>query len=689
MKTFKKSKLLLASSIVLALSGCDSDDFTPEAKVNNSAPTHGGDINITLEESVEEDRAIRLVDLLGTPQGATSGEGVAIDADANYLSVTDVVIQFTGPASEEVIFNGVYWTGNKITIRPQVFAPSIDTDQTQTIVATYNVFDGENKTARTATIAINGEDFAPEFENVVKRFTTSAQEGVVDLLEGVVDKDGEVLTISNFVSAPANESDAFNVEESTFTLDIPAFANELEFGDSYTFNYTYNVNDHNHSLPRNLEITVIAAELEPLPPVIVKTYVDTFNTIDAPRSIDLSSNEYTVERNADPIIVHFDTITPADGGPELKYSQSFDSSLVVDPIDFAMYLADGETKTFVYDFQLGDGDCEATCGHLVDTSFSVTVTKQANSLLTNGSFEDGITGWTVSDDTVVVSTASGTAWGGANELVLSGATNLSQEFTAHPGASYAMFYADMTAEWGRNRLDIVGGDINITQNFSNSTPVLNDYALYGHIFSVPLTASATDVTAKIVNPGSISKLDDVRAIRYSADNANDLIFMGAAKGDNARTFEDGTLAGWESDQTITITESPTEVISGGYSLKVEGVAKLNLPAGTIKSGKTYLLKADLKSLVFNQAWGNIVKFQIFDTNTGEPYFTATSDNARSISIPNDAIGETIQLLKILDTDKTSRIADWDSRSVSISFQSNGWGGAGTVVIDNVQLTEVE
>ena len=87
MKTFKKTKVLLAASVIAALTGCggSSDDFTPEPVVNTSAPTHGGDITVALQEK----DAIQFVNLLGTPTGTASGEGVAVDADGNYLTVKD------------------------------------------------------------------------------------------------------------------------------------------------------------------------------------------------------------------------------------------------------------------------------------------------------------------------------------------------------------------------------------------------------------------------------------------------------------------------------------------------------------------------------------------------------------------------------------------------------------------------
>lgn len=84
MKNINKSKALLASSILTALVGCSSEDYTPETKVNSSAPVHGGDINLAFHEK----DAFRAVNLLGNFNGGDNSQdldkdGSVKDADHN------------------------------------------------------------------------------------------------------------------------------------------------------------------------------------------------------------------------------------------------------------------------------------------------------------------------------------------------------------------------------------------------------------------------------------------------------------------------------------------------------------------------------------------------------------------------------------------------------------------------------
>lgn len=302
MKTFKKSKVLLAASVITALTGCggSSDDFTPESVVNTSAPIHGGDITVALQEK----DAIQFINLLGTPTGAASGEGVAFDADGNYLTVKDISISTVGPRVDELGQTGIEVNGNQVAIRPLDIAPLLDTNETHIVTVNFNIFDGENSVARTLTVTIEGEDFAPVIANdLVNNYTKDAGITVIDGLQNVTDQDGEVLTIHNLVPNPGNPFNLpVTINGSDLEVDVSAVENDIPEGQKVTFNFTYTVSDHRFDIERNLTINVLGVQDVPGAPLILNYFLnEDIQETDGMLEVDLAQE--IQEREGDAIII--------------------------------------------------------------------------------------------------------------------------------------------------------------------------------------------------------------------------------------------------------------------------------------------------------------------------------------------------------------------------------------------------
>ncbi len=258
MKKFNKSKILLASSILAALTGCGSENFEPTPVANNNIPTHGGDITVALDEK----DAIKFVNLLGTPSGSVSGEGVAIDLDGNYLTVKDIVISTEGPRAEELGQTGIEINGNQIALRPLDMSPMLDTGETHTVTVAFNIFDGANSVARSMTATVTGEDFAPVVANdLVNNYTKDAGNPVIDGLQNVTDQDGEVLMVHNLVADAANPLNLpVTIDGSDLVVDVSSIENDIPDGQKMTFNYTYTVSDHRFDIERQLTVNVLGVQ---------------------------------------------------------------------------------------------------------------------------------------------------------------------------------------------------------------------------------------------------------------------------------------------------------------------------------------------------------------------------------------------------------------------------------------------
>lgn len=381
MKMIKNSKVLLASSILAALTGCGtSDDFTPEAKANNAAPVHGGDISVALHEK----DALRFVDLLGAPSGASSGEGVATDADGSFMSVTDVSIQASGPRASDIAALGAELNGNQIAIRPAAIAPLLDNDETHTIVVNYNISDGQNKTPRSATFTFAGEDFAPvAIGDNLANYTRDAGTAAVNMLLNVTDADGEALTISNVVASGDNPFTLpVTINGTNLDVDIAAVESQIPDGQKVSFDFTYTISDHRFSIDRNLTINVLGVQDVPGAPLVTNYFkAATVNETDSVLTVDLSDE--IVEREGDAIVV---SDVMLDGDP-LPYGYHLDGNMLsIDPHAFFADVAAGKFIEHRVTYKVSDDQ-----GNMSDgiPEFTVVINGEQTNLIAASGFSAG------------------------------------------------------------------------------------------------------------------------------------------------------------------------------------------------------------------------------------------------------------------------------------------------------------
>ncbi|WP_341938299.1 Ig-like domain-containing protein [Marinimicrobium sp. C2-29] len=679
MKLFQKKHALLTAVIAASLTGCGNDDGDESGKpIGAAAPTHSGDITVNLHESDDA----QVIDLLQD----------AVDPDADILRVENL----TASKDDETGFDASQEV--RIGVDPSAIAPMIGTGDTYQMVYTYDISDGQNSTQRTATIRIEGEDFAPEFDQLKASYDASEDAVTIDLLQGATDADGDELSISGFTASSENPVDNYSVSGSELSIDIPAFTGDIGVGEFLTLRFTYNVEDGNHSVERTAAITISAVVDEPEAPMVNGTFSGSFTTNDSIAYVQLNDPEYIVDRNGDPLTIEWDTVTPTNGGPELSFDKSSGTQLVIDPVDFATHIDTvGTTETFEYSFDVNDGDD----GFEISTSFSVEVTREAPlNLISNGSFETGdLSNWSTDNSAVIAVEAAADAWEGDYQVVSTGEPQLSGNFDVEENAGYLVRQVDRVPNWGGYSLNIIGADESedFSRRFGIHPPYVDGsekqwtkHAFHTASF-VTGPESSDSRTAQYSMVGM--NMDDVVGMRYSTDIANNHV---AKMGAYNVGFEDGTMGDWivSDGDNASITEDPEQVISGSYSLYMTSwnSAQLTLPAGTIENGKKYLLSMDMRILTSGGSGNSPMSLAIYDAADGSTSPVGTSLEAevqpRSRNFFFETDGELTKFEQYIDVDAFTDVDDWASRSVMISFNPNLWNPNAEVVIDNVILVEV-
>ncbi|WP_111979253.1 hypothetical protein [Algibacillus agarilyticus] len=694
MKNFNKT--LLVSAIVAGLAGC-TDDYKPEDTSFNNAPVHGGDIEVTLSEK----DAGTYLHLLGSIKGeygeGNTGEGVVIDYESDPVFIQNVTTKITdstlGELSETVGHKLV--SGVQVGVAPMMLMDELDSGQTRTIEYNYEISDGKKSTSRKMTINIEGEDFAPVFVDSKTSHRTSQSSVVVDLLEGVVDEDGETLFITD-VTVDSDKA-IYTMSGSTLTLDVDATTAGLAVGAEETYVFTYKVNDHNNALTRTSTFILRNVLTEPRAPEVVKNYEAVVNTNDSIQYVDLSGVDYIIDWNGDTINIDLSNISAVGDAPALKFNKSSGATLAVDPIDFSSYLTAGETKTFTYTYPVDDGAAatEGQGGHNVDVNFSVTVTKATPvNLIANGGFETGdLTGWTVNDDTLINVQAVGDAFEGGHMLVSTAAdSTASTSFNVEANAGYYVRQTDRSTlaagVWAGSYsavLDDKARPFNFhpSYNADNIAQPWSDYKYQASSFTATENGSKT-----ITYTVSAIELDSVFAYKYSTDPANNLVMQA---GQNSVDFEDGTVGSWSG--SFAVTTDADQILSGTTSAVVSAWGgTLALPAGTLKNDKKYLLAFDARHSAFDGDGQSPIRVDIETADgassvLGSPISTKAFPRGRNII--KVGLGETFREERFIDTAKFNDVADWDTKAVRINISPSSWTGKGELIIDNVMLVEVE
>lgn len=679
MKTFKSSKMLLASSVILALSGCGSEDYTPAAKANNTAPTHGGDISIALHEK----DALMFVNLLGTPLGASSGEGVATDADGNYLSVTDVSIQTSGSRVDDIAELGAELNGNQIAIRPSAIEPLLDTDETHTIVVNYNIFDGKNKTPRTATFTFTGEDFAPEaVGDLVGNFTKDAGTGVLNLLTNVTDADEELLMVeqSSVIADAANLfAIPFTVVDNMLNLDVASVEDQIPDGSKVTFNYTYKIKDHNHEVERNMIINILGVkDVEGAPLIGSYFLTDEVDETASMQNYDLLDD--VVEREGDAMSVKNLKLN----GSDLPYGVMLDGSMLkFSPNAFMTEIDSGANSSFEFTFQIEDEHGNTSDG---ERSLAITVNGvESNIVAAQGAshtFEGDALGGGASDwynfgwqgaGGATVSTDS--AHFGNNGVELLPGGGMAVDWSAQADRIY--YYAGWSKTVGANgnanfpvhfnaygkndagRAWWAGGarqwvadttvwaETAITFNtFSWGWPIYPDASF--QVFNGPADSHST-VTAYV---------DDIRIVDITDIDgyANNMLAAGS------ESFEDGEVPANNGVGSVSVTDTATDVTLGTNALVVDTTGNatasevlLPVQAGAIKTGGRYMLSLDIHAT--NAQADTATGFEVkLETASGQVhnFYPSTWSNTANAGVR-----------VMLNTDSATGTPDWENEDVSL------------------------
>lgn len=138
--------------------------------------------------------------------------------------------------------------GYNLTFKPYVFADQLEKGQEGTVTFNFFVTDGngDNSVARSATFVVTGanEFNEPEFkEDLIAAMKTNGDITTFDLLEGVLDADGDEMEVINLVVPPEAEQFGITVtQDNTIVVDPYAFL-YLNKGEQEVFNFTYNIMD--------------------------------------------------------------------------------------------------------------------------------------------------------------------------------------------------------------------------------------------------------------------------------------------------------------------------------------------------------------------------------------------------------------------------------------------------------------
>ncbi|AWB65788.1 hypothetical protein C2869_04750 [Saccharobesus litoralis] len=708
MKKFNNT--LLAGAIAMTLAGC-SEDYTPSQKVENAAPQHGGDIAVSIGEKNE----FAFYHLLGSPEGGETGAGIAVDSDGDFIKIENLSVAYTDENGNEVDINAdgfVLTNGVMVKVTPSVFADELHTGQTYTATYSYDISDGRDSVNRKMTLTVNGEDFKPEFENILQSFTTLDTAGEVNLLSNVTDGDGDTVTLDlsgDKTVTVNNDKAVYSRSGDVITLDVQATAAALNIapGASADVVFTWYVTDGWNSEMRTATVTVQDHRVPREAPQVVAVYEATVTTNDPIQKVELDSGVYFNDRNGDDINIDLSDIKPVGDAPKFAFNKTQGSVLAVDPVDFYAHLQDGETKTFTYTFGVDDGPAsgETAGGNTMDAEFKVTVTKEAPAnLISNGDFETGdLTNWTVSDNTLVNVQTVGDAWQGGNMLVSTAETTAETKFAVQAGGSYYVKTTDRSNvpanTWGQGgfstTVDSYTKDYNFHPSF-DSANVGQDWNDYKHQVSSFSANANGNSTFEIKFTSSAKEVDSVFAGRYSTESLNNLAIV---KDSNDKPitdsidFEGGTVGNWTG--SIAVTTDANLVLSGTTSgvLSAWG-ANLTLPAGTIENGKQYILSVDVRLTAYDAPAGSQSPIRM-DLETADGTAAVLGDPIASKAFPRgrnflkQTLGGVTKVERFIDPDSFNNVNDWATKGVRISFSPSSWNGIGELIIDNVKLIQVK
>ncbi len=653
MKSIPYSKSLLSAGLICALTACGGDDNN---NANNNAPVLSGDLTVT----VTEDGEPVLIDLL---------DG-AVDTDPGDI------LRVRNLNTDEEDKSGLAENHYEIGLLPSAYKADIDSGETKTIVYTFDVSDGHIDVARTLTINIEGYDVEPEFNDLTVSRSEDAGDSVqIDLLQGATDGDGETLTVAS-AQAVENPYSAGSISGNTLTIDISAFAEEIKGGDTVTFVYQYDVEDHNHSLPRTATVNITGVSTEPEPPTVYEPQTAVFSTTDARFELDLTAAPAIIDWNGGTLSVDYDSLAPVDGAPAMAFEGSQDGMLLVDPLAFYP-VSSATPTTYSYTYMVVD-----PTGLEAEATLELTVTRASQTnRLSNGGFENGLTGWSETNGGVVSaagSSALGLDFSGSALLSFSDLETLTVNLPQLDTASDYFIEARVRhmGPWDGGNMGTVLGEVDGMPGEQVTAVNMYEHGAGNRTQTVAFTA--TDAMSYAITANQVSELDDIRLYRYAFDQGINLL------SEDDSTFENGA-GNWMLGAGATVSD--TNAIDGSMSLHsgtnndVRNI--LPLGVGAIENGKRYLFTMDVE--IDNYAAANhAVRVSVVD---------AASNDTTALGGPFTGVyflaSGKLRFAVMMDIDRGDSTADWSTIDQQLHVGTNVWSQGFNYRIDNIRLIEVE
>ncbi|WP_159084000.1 Ig-like domain-containing protein [Saccharobesus litoralis] len=707
MKTLQTTKCLLAASLIALLAGCE-EDYSPEQKTANVAPTHSGDLTLTMNEGDIVTKAT--VNLL---------EGV-VDTDGDYVTIANLTA-----SSDNTV--GVMHEPTRISFDTTAIADDLDSGQVHTIAYTYDISDGTESVQRKLTINVNGLDHAPTINGDLSANFLKSADGIVDLLAGTADLDGEALSAHSVVADAGNPFDInFTVSDDfKIDFDFAAVSDSFPSGKLSTFKYSYKVSDHNHDLTRNLEINVLGV-VDVLGAPVVTEYFTTasINEDGGVQTFDLAKD--ATDREGDPIQV---TNVMVDGKP-LPYNMALNGTqLSVDPAAY-YHLQPGEQQNTVVSYKLQDDGGKTADGTL---ELTLTITGTDMNLLSQAGlasdFDDDSDPVTQTNGFVtLVGCPNGVGVNNVDSIspnysfqILGGLNcmqrieaqywpdmadneqyymsywiktagvspwvGLSDTITNPPSATLAFwdqgFRPDLTPNDGVIKKEDVGDDTwqHITIQYDTTTGVAKRFIDAG-------IADKTSfyIASSWVAPTGTPLFDNLKLVKYNDKKGPDALLGSGA-------FDSAAVPTITGGGTVSITNDTLIVNTTGATAGTPVVVSLPVASGAVKANGRYVLELDIQYVNFdaNKATDGTT------TAAGSyPVIASLSTNAGAVSFSNSQLPQNawqggvnnieIVLSEVQHTLGQGTVTDWSADDVMLNLEFDFIGAE--FKIDNVTLKAI-
>lgn len=660
-------KLLSLASGVSLFAGCGSgggNGPSAEELANNNAPT-AEPLSIVVTDQVD---SVTMSVIPGTVNLLSSAGDVDV---GDTLRVVTGSIRTNAPA-EDVI--GVTLDGLDFTVDPAVYAPNINIGDVITFQYTYDITDGLATVTNTIDVTINGFDVAPESPDISVSFPENRPDITVDLLQGVIDGDGDTVEVKNVVEDASNPENVISVAGSILTFDVSSISAGLVGGATQTFIVNYELFDGNNTVPKSATVIISGVAAGQEPPFVNSAQEASFNTGDNQITVDLSAAPAIIEPNGDPMIVDFASIEPVGDAPAFKFALSEGNNLVIDPIEFYTHVPEGGSEVFEYTYDIADDK-----GASSEATFKLTISQsELPNLVQNPGFEadEPLQNW--------VEVGSEVSTQAADQPEFSGVTAVSFAST-DGGVSQVIGGLEAGSQYifeGRQRrgafssglpaiLDDMGSTLFAGEWFYQSGDGAQLFALH----FTPENVSAV----RFVSGGNVTA-DNFGVSKYPTEAANNLIPADASNFDNgAADWALGTGASVSADNAIGGAGSS---FNSGIGNDVNH--SLALGTGVLEDGKRYLITMDVSIDEYDSTANRQISVSLQDFDDGFVTTYGPDSGERVYRLSDTATQRFAVLIDMNDSDR----AGWASRNVHLVIGTNTYNNAKNHRIDNISMVEI-